>query len=105
MSMTPGPIQAAIEGKLSAALAPERLYVLNESHQHAGHHHSESGHHATFDGSGETHFRVRIVSQHFAGMSRIERHRSVNELLKDELAAGVHALAIEPAAPGEKTRW
>ncbi|TGQ96206.1 BolA/IbaG family iron-sulfur metabolism protein, partial [Mesorhizobium sp. M4B.F.Ca.ET.203.01.1.1] len=35
----------------------------------------------------------------------IERHRAVNELLADELKAGVHALAIEPAAPGEKTRW
>jgi len=38
-------------------------------------------------------------------MSRIDRHRAVNELLADELQAGVHALAIEPAAPGEKTRW
>ena len=39
------------------------------------------------------------------GMSRIERHRAVNALLAEELEAGVHALAIEPAAPGEKTRW
>jgi BolA protein len=38
-------------------------------------------------------------------MSRVERHRKVNELLAEELKAGVHALAIEPAAPGEKTRW
>jgi BolA protein len=38
-------------------------------------------------------------------MSRIDRHRAVNELLAAELKAGVHALAIEPAAPGEKTRW
>ncbi|MGO4839805.1 BolA family protein, partial [Rhizobiaceae sp. 2RAB30] len=61
--------------------------------------------HAAFDGEGETHFRVRIVSPAFAGMSRIDRHRAVNRLLADELDAGVHALAIEPAAPGEKTRW
>ncbi|MBZ9964090.1 BolA family protein [Mesorhizobium sp. BR1-1-2] len=98
-------IQATMEDKLKKAFSPERLAVINESHLHAGHHHLESGHQATFDGTGETHFRVRIVSQDFAGMSRIERHRAVNALLADELKAGLHALAIEPAAPGEKTRW
>lgn len=98
-------IQQTIETKLTQKFAPERLVVMNESHLHAGHHHVQSGHHATFDGSGETHFRVRIVSPAFAGMSRIDRHRAVNELLADELKAGLHALAIEPAAPGEKTRW
>ena len=41
----------------------------------------------------------------FAGMSRVARHRAVNELLTPELKAGLHALAIEPAAPGEPTRW
>lgn len=98
-------IKSVIEDKLTQALAPERLIVINESHLHAGHHHVESGHHATFDGTGETHFRVRIVSQKFAGMSRVERHRAVNDLLAPELKAGLHALAIEPAAPGETTRW
>ncbi|MBZ9978669.1 BolA family protein [Mesorhizobium sp. BR-1-1-10] len=98
-------IQATMEDKLNKAFSPERLVILNESHLHAGHHHVESGHHAEFDGTGETHFRVRIVSVNFVGMSRVERHRAVNELLADELKAGVHALAIEPAAPGEQTRW
>lgn len=99
-------IQEKIERKLNDALQPERLDVINESHLHAGHHHGESDHHAAFDGEGETHFRVRVVSARFTGMSRIERHRTVNELLKDELAVDrVHALAIEPAAPGEETRW
>ncbi|HEY5817532.1 MAG TPA: BolA family protein [Mesorhizobium sp.] len=98
-------IQQRIEAKLTAALSPERLDVLNESSQHAGHHHVESDHHATFDGTGETHFRVRIVAKRFAGMSRVQRHRAVNELLAEELKGGVHALAIEPAAPGEKVRW
>lgn len=98
-------IQQAIETKLRDAFAPERLIVLNESHLHAGHHHSESGHHSTFDGAGETHFRVRIVAPAFALMSRVERHRAINSLLAEELDSGVHALAIEPAAPGEKTRW
>lgn len=98
-------IQQRIETKLTEAFAPTRLAVVNESHLHAGHHHVESGHHATFDGTGETHFRVRIVAEKFAGMSRLERHRAVNDLLAPELRAGLHALAIEPAAPGEKTRW
>ena len=94
-----------MEKRLNEALSPERLEIVNESHLHAGHHHVELGHHAVFDGSGETHFRVRIVSSAFAGKSRVERHRAVNELLADELKAGLHALAIEPAAPGEPTRW
>jgi BolA protein len=99
-------IQQKIERKLTDAFQPERLEVINESHLHAGHHHVESGHHAEFDGSGETHFRVRIIAGSFAGMSRIDRHRAVNDLLKDELSIDrVHALAIEPAAPGEATRW
>lgn len=98
-------IAERIETKLKSEFSPERLVVLNESHLHAGHHHVESGHHATFDGTGETHFRICIVAPAFSGMSRIDRHRAVNVLLADELKAGLHALAIEPAAPGEKTRW
>jgi BolA protein len=98
-------IAATMEAKLKEAFAPERLMVINESHLHAGHHHVAGGHHAEFDGKGETHFRIRIVSPKFAGMSRVERHRAVNAALAGEFDAGLHALAIEPAAPGEKTRW
>jgi BolA family transcriptional regulator, general stress-responsive regulator len=98
-------IAATMETKLKKVFEPERLDVINESHLHAGHHHVVGGHHAEFDGKGETHFRVRLVSPAFAGMSRIERHRAVNSALAEELRAGLHALAIEPAAPGEKTRW
>ncbi len=95
--------RSAIEAKLAAAFAPERLEVIDESHLHAGHHHDDD-HHAGFDGTGETHFRVRIVSQAFAGLGRVARHRAINEALKEELAGGVHALALEPSAPGEPTR-
>ena len=98
-------IQKSIERKLTEAFSPERLEVVNESHLHAGHHHVDGGHDAHFDGTGETHMRIRIVAPAFAAMSRIERHRAVNVALADELRAGLHALAIEPAAPGEKTRW
>ncbi|WP_349363202.1 MAG: BolA family protein [Roseitalea porphyridii] len=85
--------------KLTAAFAPERLEVINESHLHAGH---QGG---AMDGTGETHFRVRIVSAAFDGIARLARHRAVNAALAEELANGVHALAIEPAAPGEAVRW
>ena len=98
-------MKTTMETKLKNAFQPQRLEVVDESHLHAGHHHEESGHHVTYDGTGETHFRIRIVAKEFSGMSRIERHRAVNALLGDELKAGLHALAIETAAPGETVRW
>lgn len=97
-----GPIEERITKKVEAALRPERLSIINESHLHADHDHHSGGAAAR---SGETHFRVRVVSPEFAGLSRIERHRALNHLLSQEIADGVHALALEPAAPGERTRW
>lgn len=96
--------QSAIEAKLTTAFAPSRLDVTNESHLHAGHHHHDQDRDSKFDGTGETHFRVAIVSDHFTGMSRVARHRAINDVLKQELADRVHALALEPSAPGEPTR-
>ncbi|MFB9952737.1 BolA family protein [Rhizobium puerariae] len=90
--------KARIEATLTRNLEPERLIVIDESHQHAGHQ-------PDFTGAEGTHMRVRIVSSKFAGLSRIDRHRMVNALLKPELDAGLHALAVEAAAPGEPTRW
>ena len=82
-----------IAAKLETALSPERLNVIDESHQHQGHGGWREG--------GETHFRVEIVSTAFAGKSRLERHRLVNASLAQELAERVHALAIVARAPGE----
>jgi BolA family transcriptional regulator, general stress-responsive regulator len=82
-----------IEEKLTQAFAPQSLDVADESHLHAGH----AGHRP----GGETHFRVYIVSDAFRGKSRLERHRMINGALSDELAGGVHALAIHATAPGE----
>lgn len=87
-----------IENKLTETFLPQRLNVIDESHLHAGHQ-------PDITGTGETHMRVQIVSESFSGKSRIERHRAVNALLKPELDAGLHALALELAAPGEKTRF
>ena len=82
-----------IAEKLTVAFAPASLRVEDESHRHEGH----AGHRP----GGETHFRVYIVSQAFQGKSRIDRHRLINTALASELEAGVHALAIHAAAPGE----
>lgn len=82
-----------ITKKLTETLVPESLRVVDESHQHEGH----AGHRP----SGETHYRVYIVAEAFAGKSRVERHRLINSILADELKGGVHALAIHAQAPGE----
>ncbi len=87
--------RARITEKLTAAFAPVRLDVVDESDQHAGHAGSRPG--------GETHYRVYIVSESFQGKSRIERHRLVNTALADELKGGVHALAIQAIAPKEQS--
>jgi BolA protein len=92
-----------VEEKLQAAFQPDYLSIINESHLHAGHHHHDDG--ERFDGSGETHFRVRIVSPAFTGQSRLARHRAINETLDEVLKGGLHALAVEAYAPGEATRW
>lgn len=82
-----------ITEKLTKAFAPESLSVVDESHLHVGH----AGHRP----GGQTHYRVYIVSEAFHGKSRLERHRLINATLADELAGGVHALAIHAAVPGE----
>ena len=84
----------SIEAKIIAALAPELLEIINESHLHAGHQEA-------FDGSGETHLRIKLVCRSFEGMSRINRHRAINELVAEEIAQGLHAIAIEAKAPSE----
>ncbi len=86
-------VKDRISSRLREALAPVALAVIDESHRHAGHAGSRAG--------GETHFKVEVVSKAFAGKTRLDRHRLVNALLAEELAAGVHALAISAKAPGE----
>lgn len=69
-------------------LQPTQLEVIDESSDHAGH--------AGSDGSGHgTHFRVRLSSPRFEGLSRVARHRLVYDALNPLIARGVHAIAIE----------
>lgn len=91
-------VENSIREKLWNAFSPSDLVVENESAKHAGH---AGAHDRSGRVTGETHFRVRIVSAQFEGQSRVERHRKVNATLKEELAGPVHALAITALAPSE----
>ena len=94
-------VKDQIKAKLEAAFSPASLEVIDDSSKHAGHiGHPGSGHSGKMS-STETHFTVKVVSTAFAGKTRLQRHRMVNELLADELKNGVHALAIEARAVGE----
>ena len=76
-----------------ASLEPIALEVIDESEQHRGHGGWREG--------GETHYRVVIRSALFDGLSRVERHRRVNDLLKPEFERGLHALAVVARASTE----
>jgi BolA protein len=59
--------------------------IENESAKHSGH----------YSGDGETHWRVLLVARDFQGLSRVQRHQRVNELVKLEFELGLHALALK----------
>jgi BolA family transcriptional regulator, general stress-responsive regulator len=86
-------MQQRIVARLTEALHPALLEVVDESDRHAGHAGAREG--------GGTHYRVRVVSARFERTSRVERHRLVYELLAAEFADGLHALALVAKAPGE----
>jgi stress-induced morphogen len=89
-------VETQIREKLNEAFSPIQLLIENESHKHA--------HHTAMKGiptTGETHFNITIISPRFAGHSRIERHRMVNQVLAAELAGPVHALSIRARTPEE----
>lgn len=102
------PVRAAMQRKLTAALSDSSrgsggsdgtlvLDIVDESSQHAGH----AGAKGVSSPSGETHFRVRIVSGAFEGLKTIERHRMVYVALEEELRGPVHALSLETLTPAE----
>ncbi|MES0883684.1 BolA family protein [Roseibium sp. SCP14] len=82
-----------ITDKLTAAFSPVFLNVIDESEKHRGHGGWREG--------GETHFRVQIAAAAFEGMNRVARHRAINDLLADEIAGGIHALALEIRSDSE----
>ncbi|UYN98484.1 MAG: BolA family transcriptional regulator [Devosia sp.] len=88
MSMTD-----TIRAKLTKEFSPLHLEVIDESQSHHGHSGWREG--------GETHFRVRIATRNFDGMSRVAQHRAVMGALEAELRDRVHALAIEVLPAGD----
>ena len=82
-------MQQQIQEKISNAIACKHLNVINESHMHSA--------------GTESHFKVVVVSEGFAGKRLLQRHREINEILKDELANHIHALAMHTYTPEEFT--
>jgi BolA protein len=90
--MSPGERPAAIRAALQAAFVPESIDVVDDSARHAGHAGAR-------DGRG--HFHVDIVSERFAGLSPLARHRAVYAALGDLMTTDIHALSIVARTPGE----
>lgn len=82
-----------IRARLEAAFAPLELEVIDDSHHHIGH----AG---AADGRG--HYRVRVVSAAFAGMSPVARHRAVYAAVGDMMQTDIHALSIQASPPAEQ---
>ncbi len=75
-------IQETIESKLTEALAPHYLEIINESSMH------------NVPPGSESHFKVIVVSDQFKDKRLIARHRLINQILDHELKNGVHALSM-----------
>ncbi|MEO1242466.1 MAG: BolA family protein [Pseudomonadota bacterium] len=82
-----------IQRKIRERLSPSILEVTDESHLHAGHAGAPDG--------GESHFRINVVADQFEGLSRVARQRLINDILRDELAGPIHALAMKTQTPAE----
>lgn len=83
-------IQAQLHTAL-AVLQPQQLELIDDSALHAGHAGAREG----------GHFRLRIVSAQFAGLSRLARHKAVNAQVAHLLRQGIHALSISALTPEE----
>jgi BolA protein len=82
-----------IENLLNERLTPLDFFLEDESGRHAGHAGARPG--------GETHYRLRIVSAGFEGLTRVERQRLVYQALRGEFESGLHALSLDLKTPAE----
>jgi BolA family transcriptional regulator, general stress-responsive regulator len=82
--------EARLRARLESAFAPLELTLTDESHLHAGH---------AGAAGGASHFRVRIVSAAFRGLSPVARHRRIYEAAGDLMKSEIHALSIEALPP------
>ncbi len=86
-------IEEKIKHLLEKEFSPTHLQVVNESHKHAGH--------AGDDGSGQTHFKLKVVSVDFGGKSRVQRQRLVNQAIGGLFDEGLHAVSMQLSTPEE----
>lgn len=84
--MTEKSLENIIGEKLRKALSPDSLVILDESKKHAGHEGAKPGE--------STHFRIKVVSQKFSGLTHLQRHRMVYQILDSEIKNNIHALAL-----------
>ncbi len=82
-------MQQMIETKITHAIAPTHLEVINESHMH------------NVPPGSESHFKLVIVTNTFVGLSRVRRHQQINGILADELQGSIHALSMQTLTPSE----
>lgn len=80
-------MQKNIEEVLKESLTVKQLIIINDSHHHAGH--------IGDDGSGETHFTVKIAAEELDSLPRLERHKTVKSLLKPLMKKGLHAISVQ----------
>jgi BolA protein len=83
------PMYHAIETKVRAALHPTHLEVTDESYMHA------------VPEGAESHFRLLVVSEQFAGKTAVQRHQAVYAVLAEELKNHIHALGLQTMTPAE----
>lgn len=76
-----------IKDKLESNLNINKLEIIDESHLHKGH--------VGYSDEGESHFRIKISSDNFKGLSRVNQHKIIYNILADEMKNKIHALAIE----------
>ncbi|HRO02679.1 MAG TPA: BolA family protein [Terricaulis sp.] len=82
-----------IKAQLGPRFTPVALELSDDSAKHAGHAGAAPG--------GETHYRLRLVSPAFEGLSRVARQRLVYEALREEFESGLHALSLDLKTPAE----
>lgn len=86
-------LEDSMRSKLMEALEPVTLTIENQSHLHKGHRGSP--------GTGESHFKITIVSKFFEEVSNVQRHQKIYAILKEELNGPIHALSIHAQSPAE----
>jgi BolA protein len=91
------PVEAVMREKLTAHFIPISLEIIDDSHHHKGHSGAKAG--------GGTHYTVKLISEQFTGLSRIQRHQAVYAVLAEELKTQIHALVLDVQTPITRTTY